>query len=190
MDFKEVNDEKRKVQITCPPSVNEPVIDCKRFSTWKRLLKVTAYVIRFCHNLCNKTHRDREGDKVAVDPPDAEEVEKAEEFWIKKSQVGLSTTIAKGNFKTLNPFVDDKGITRVGGRVDSALVSYDSKDAALLPYDHWISRLITHDAHRSGHPGIATTTAKTRRKYWIVKENKLSKIIKHQCTFNLQKDGS
>lgn len=185
MDFKEVNDEKRKVQITCPPSVNGPVIDCKRFSTWKRLLKVTAYVIPFCNNLCNKTHRDREGDKVAVDPPDAEEVEKAEEFWIKKSQVGLSTRIAKGNFKTLNPFVDDKGITRVGGRVDPALVSYDSKDAALLPYDHWISRLITHDAHQSGHSGIVTTTAKTRRKYWIVKGNKLSKIIKRQCTFNL-----
>ena len=183
LDFKELNKEKRKVQITFPASVNEPVIDCKKFSTWKRLLKVAAYVIRFCNKLCNKTHRDIEGDKVSIDPPDAEEVEKAEEFWIKKSQVGLSTRIAKGDFKTLNPFVDDKGITRVGGRVDPALVSYDSKHAALLPHDHWISMLITRDAHQSGHPGIATTTAKTRRKYWIVKGNKLSKIIKRQCTF-------
>ena len=74
--------------------------------------------------------------------------------------------------------------------MDPAFVSYESKDAALLPYENWISRLITHDAHQSGHPGIATTNAKTRRKYWIVKGNKLSKIIKRQCTFNLQKDGS
>ena len=85
LDFKQVNKEKRKVQITCPASVNEPVIDCRKFSTWKRLLKVTAYGIRFCNNLCNKTHQDREGDKVSVDPPDAEEVEKAEEFWIVSS---------------------------------------------------------------------------------------------------------
>ena len=147
------------------------------------MLKVTTYVFCFCNNLRKKTHRDRQGDKVSVDPPDAEEVEKAEEFWIKKSQVGLSTRIAKGDLKTLNSFVDGKGITRVGGRVDPALVSYDSKHAALLPYDHWISMLITHDVHQSGHPGIATITAKKRRKYWIVKGNKISKIIKRQYSF-------
>lgn len=62
LDFKEVNKEKRKGQITRPASVNT-VIDRKKFSTWKRLLKVTAYVIRFCNNLCNKTHQDREGSK-------------------------------------------------------------------------------------------------------------------------------
>ena len=117
LDFKEVDKEKRKVQITRPASVNEPVIDSRKFSTWKQLLKVTAYVMRFCNNLFNKTHLDREGDKVSVDPPEAEE------FWIKKSQVGLSTRIAKGDFKTLNPFVDNKGITRVSGRVDPALLS-------------------------------------------------------------------
>ena len=68
-------------------------------------------------------------------------------------------------------------------RIDPALVLYDSKHAVLLPYDRWISVLITNDAHPSGHPGIATTTTKTRRKYWIVKGNKLSKIIKRQCAF-------
>ena len=73
---------------------------------------------------------------------------------IKKSEVG----IAKGDFKTLNPFVVDEGITRVSGRVDPALVSYDSRHAALLPYDHCIPMLITHDARQSGQPGIATTT--------------------------------
>ena len=61
-------------------------------------------------------------------------------------------------------------------RVDPALALYDSKHAVLLPYDRWISVLITNDAHLSGHPGIVTTTTKTRRKYWIVKGNKLSKL--------------
>ena len=103
-------------------------------------------------------------------------------IWIKKSQVGL-TRIAKWDFKPLNPFVDVKGITWVGVRVDPALALYDSKHAVLLPYDRWISVLITNDVHPSGHPGIVTTTTKTRRKYWIVKGNKLSKIIKRRCTF-------
>ena len=93
LDFKEDNKKKRKGQIIRPASVNKPVIDCKKFSTWKRLLKVTAYVIRFCNNLCNKTHQAREGDKVSVDPPDAEKVEKEEvsSWTYKNSQMRLQT---------------------------------------------------------------------------------------------------
>ena len=44
--------------------------------------------------------------------------------------------MAKGSYKSLSPFVDDKGIVRVGGRVEPAIVSYDGKHAALLPHDH------------------------------------------------------
>ena len=72
---------------------------------------------------------------------------------------------------------------RVGGRVDPNLLSCDGKYPALLPYDHWISTLITRDAHRTGHPGVAARTAKTRRKYWIIKGNNVAKIVKHRCTF-------
>ena len=71
--------------------------------------------------------------------------------------------LEKGDFKTLSPFSDDKGLTRVGGRVNPNLLSYDGKSPALLPYDHWISTLVTRDAHKAGHPGVAATTAKTRR---------------------------
>ena len=35
--------------------------------------------------------------------------------------------------------------------------------------------------HNQGHPGIATTTAKTRQKYWILKASKLSKAVKFKC---------
>ena len=46
---------------------------------------------------------------------------------------------------------------------------------------HWISLLITRHAHQYGHNGVATTAAKTRRKYWIIKISKLAKKIKFQC---------
>ena len=48
---------------------------------------------------------------------------------------------------------------------------------------HQISTLITRDAHQYGHTGIATTTAKIRKKYWIIKGNVISKRVKQQCTF-------
>lgn len=72
----------------------------------------------------------------------------------------------KGDFKTLMPFVDVKGIIRVGGRVKPSLVSYDNTRPALLPRKHWISVLVTRDVHRICHSGVDTTTARTRRKYF------------------------
>ena len=89
----------------------------------------------------------------------------------------------KGNFKTLSPFNDDKGIIRVGGRVDRAIVTYEAKHPILLPADHRISWLITQHVHQLGHQGVAATTAKVRRKYWILKANKLSKTVKSKCVF-------
>jgi hypothetical protein len=47
----------------------------------------------------------------------------------------------------LTPFVDADGIIRVGGRVDNAVVSYETKHPVLLPYSHRVSRLITEEAH-------------------------------------------
>ena len=46
------------------------------------------------------------------------------EYWIKKAHAGLSVGIAKGSYKSLSPFVGDKGIVQVGGRVNPVVVSY------------------------------------------------------------------
>ena len=81
----------------------------------------------------------------------------------------------------LTPFVDADGIIRVGGRVDNAAVSYDTKHPVLLPYSHRVSRLITEEAHRCGHSGIATTAAKTRRMYWIIRVHDIAKAVKFKC---------
>ena len=50
-DMTEVNKERRKIQITCAVAVRHPVLNCRDFSKWRRLIRVTAYVFRFCHNL-------------------------------------------------------------------------------------------------------------------------------------------
>ena len=179
----EVNRERRKVQITGAANVCQPVMNCREFSTWRRLLRVTAYVIRFCRKLHLKLSQQSDTNQLQVGLPSTKEIQDAEEYWTKKAQTGLAVKLEKGELKTLSPFFDDKGIMRVGGRVDPNLLSYDGKYSALLPYDHWISTLITRDTHRAGHPGVAATTAKTRRKYWIIKGNNVAKIVKYRCTF-------
>ncbi len=89
----------------------------------------------------------------------------------------------KGEFTSLSPFRDENDVIRVGGRVSKAVVTYDCKHPVLLPHDHWISLLITRNAHQFGHNGVATTTAKARRKYWILRVHNLAKSVKYRRVF-------
>jgi len=182
-DMKEVNKERRKPKLVQVVTVKQPIIKCEDFSKWKRLLRVTAYVRRFIHNFRLKFGQHTDNQEKRVGPLSAAEIDDAEIYWIRNAQSSLHQRLEKGDFATLTPFLDERSIIRVGGRVDPSLISYDNKHPALLPYDNWISVLITRDRHQSGHPGIATTTAKVRKKYWIIKGHSISKRVKHQCTF-------
>ena len=67
-----------------------------------------------------------------------EELKKVEMSWIKNAQEELKSRMKKGEFKTMIPFIDDKGIIRVGGRIDKAIVSHEEKHPVLLPNEHRI----------------------------------------------------
>lgn len=177
-DMTEVNKERRKPTLAHAVTVKEPIIRCEEFSTWKRLLRVTAYVRRFIYNCRKEVNKAKQ-----LDPLSAQEIAKAEDYWVRSAQSSLHKRLERGDLSTLTPFVDENGIIKVGGRVDPALTSYDNQHATLLPYNHWIATLITRDAHQYGHAGIATMTAKVRKKFWIIKGNSISKRVKRQCTF-------
>ena len=121
-------------------------------------------------------------------PLTAVELEQDEELWIKTAQKELHERVKNKEFNMLSPFKDDKGILRVGGRVDKAIVTYDSKHPVLLPKNHHISYLITKDVHQITHTGIASTAAKTRRKFWIIGVQKLAKLIKKKCIYCKKSD--
>lgn len=89
----------------------------------------------------------------------------------------------KKEFDALSPFIDNKGVIRVGGRVDNGVVSYDSRHPALLPYEHSISLLITRHMPQCGHAGVASRNVKIRARYWILKASKLAKSVKFKCAF-------
>ena len=49
-DHNKDDPEKRKVQVNVA-EVNPEIIDCEKFPKWRRLIRVTAYVLRFIKNL-------------------------------------------------------------------------------------------------------------------------------------------
>ena len=102
---------------------------------------------------------------------------------MKDAQKEIQDRVLNGEFKMLSLFKDDNGVIRVGGRVDKAPVSYETKHPILLPNKHWISHLITRHMHKFGHCEIAATAAETKQKFWILCVHDLAKKIKFQCVF-------
>ena len=186
-DQLEGSSEHRKGKIVCAVTTPKPeeAIDCKRFSSWRHLIRVTAHIRRLGRKVREKQQDNREESRITTTqgPLSPEELLEAEVFRIKAAQESLHDRLSRGDFKTLSPFLDEGGILRVGGRVDEAVVSYESKHPAMLPYEHWISLLITRQMHQYGHTGVATTAAKTKKKYRILKVNDLAKSVKFRCVF-------
>ena len=186
-ELDKVNEERRKAELVCKLALAkaEEAINIRKFSSWRKLIRITARIRRLVSKVRARREERRENNQ-SLDmksPLAPQELQEAELFWIQEAQKSLKDRVAKGEFKSLSPFRDDQGILRVGGRVSKAVVSYDCKHPVLLPHDHWISPLIVRHAHQIGHHGVATTTAKTRRKYWILRANDLAKSVKHRCVF-------
>lgn len=169
-ELAQVNTERRKAENVFNLTVSkaEEEINVKKFSSWSRLVRVTARIKRLARK-ARDGRRDDVRDVSMDDPLKPQELHEAEVFWIKEAQRSLNDRLTKGEFRSLSPFRDEDDVIRVGGRVSKAIVTYDCKHPVLLPHDHWISLLITRNAHQFGHNGVATTTAKTRRKYWIIR---------------------
>ncbi|XP_068671014.1 uncharacterized protein [Montipora foliosa] len=87
-DSIEVNKERRRIQIACPVTVSEPILNCEDFSSWRRLIRVTAYVRRFCQNLRSKLKRVDYNQKRNMGPLNSLDIEDAEEYWLKFAQSG------------------------------------------------------------------------------------------------------
>ncbi|XP_068675570.1 uncharacterized protein [Montipora foliosa] len=154
-DQPKVEEECRKVHNVCVQTKVEHPINFQKFSSWRKLVRVTAYMLRLIWNLRaqrhNKTHPEENDMKPKEGPLLPEELQEAEHHWIKESQKSLSDRLKKGELKTFSPYKDSDGIVRVGGLVDKALVSYETRHPALRPREHWISLLITRQVHQCGH---------------------------------------
>ncbi|XP_063956504.1 uncharacterized protein LOC129263265 [Lytechinus pictus] len=179
----ESEQERRKeqsVMVVTEPA--EDIIDCTKFSSWRKLVRVASYVLKFVKKLkskCKKETDTSNDDANGTLTPDGLQI--GENYLIRKGQRPLRSRIDKGELKALSPYRDDAGIIRVGGRLDRAKMSFDMVHPVLLPYEDWISRLITRYVHEIGHNGVAATTAKVRRKYWILKGHNLAKTVKLRC---------
>ena len=128
-------------------TVDNNVIDVNRFSSWRKLLRVTAYVFKFVSK-----ETVPKSTEVIVPNLLETEIKKAERYWIRQAQEGLDTIHKLEKF---SPFRDENNIIRIYGRMKNmSLFDYNRKHPVLLPKNHEISKLIVNEAHNDClHPG-------------------------------------
>ena len=143
------------------------------FSNYTRILRMTAYVLRFCNNI-KKTNSKLTGEI------SFEEIERAEKTLIKIIQSEWPSEIREKYEDTMQ-FSTEDGILKVQTRL---ILSQDPEDFTrpiVLP-DHALLKTLILYTHRSlMHAGVLTTLAKLRERFWIPKGRKVVKEILRKC---------
>lgn len=153
--------------ITLPDS-NYLIQKINSFSSYTRLIRTFARCFRFVP----KYKR--------FDSLDVTELQRAESAIIKIiQQAHFSDEIrmiqAKKPLKensqilSLDPFIDNHGLLRVGGRTRKAMISFSKRHPIILPSNNHLTNLIITSYHwHNYHTGIQNTLYAMREKFWPV----------------------
>ncbi|XP_053373983.1 uncharacterized protein LOC128546731 [Mercenaria mercenaria] len=169
--------------------IEEWRLDPKRYSSWTKLVRVYAWVMRFVEN-CKRTKTARiEGQLGANEIHDAEVklIIKAQRSHYKEEFTCLSKQkeLPKDSkLIKLNPKIDGEGVIRSDGRLKYAeMLSYDCRYPVILPRHDWITELIVRHFHEdSGHSGTNYTLSVLSTQYWIPSAREVIRAVENKCT--------
>ena len=69
----------------------------------------------------------------------------------------------------LSPFMGKEGLLRVGGRIDRASISFDSRHPVIISSKyHVVELIIRHFHERDGHIGARSVLAAVQQEFWII----------------------
>ncbi|XP_036143903.1 uncharacterized protein LOC118645955 [Monomorium pharaonis] len=180
--------ERKRQAVIALAKIDEAFIEYQRFSSFNKLLRALAYVIRFSRNLKSKKEERERGPitvievnkaKLAIVKLTQEEVFQEDLRELKSGKIHRRSKLA-----ALHPFLDSQGILRVGGRLRHALIDEERKHPILLPAIHHVTTLIiVHHHERLFHAGAQTTLNSVREEFWpIFAKSRVKKVIRNCVT--------
>lgn len=82
----------------------------------------------------------------------------------------------------MDPFLDNDGLLRVGGRIRKAHVDFNCKFPVILPQKHLLTRLIVLDQHHKQlHAGAQTLLANLRERFWPINGRQVVRSVLSKC---------
>ena len=162
--------EERKKDVTVMTVSEEPiglsqVMNLNRYSTLRKILRITAYVCRFINNLKKKLANE----EIKFGKVEVEKTEKAELQWVNEVQKALEGQSGYQKYKEHLGVVERNGILTREGRLEIANIESRTKRSVLLPKDYKFTELVILDCHNKVHHcKVNATPAELRSSYWVV----------------------
>ncbi|GFW44824.1 integrase catalytic domain-containing protein [Trichonephila clavipes] len=139
-----------------------------------KIIHIVSYIYRFIENCRSKVKKRG--------PLTTSEVNDAETWLIKQDQSGINLSDPSGNLKSLNIFQDDKGILRVGGRLEKASIPYCQKHPAILAKNSKLSKIYFITLHKKlFHVGPQGLLNAVRLRFWALGGRNLARKTVHTC---------
>ena len=151
-------------------------IDIGRFSTLKKLIRVTVRMLRFINNCRNP--RNKETGHIT-----AEELQNARTAWVKSVQQELvEEKEFKSRSRNLGAYKHEDGLIRCGGRLKNAQLTFGQRHPILLPTRSKFTELVVMDCHKTaGHEKVGRTLAEIRSEFWIPRGRQVVKSLLMKC---------
>ncbi|XP_055938249.1 uncharacterized protein LOC129968417 [Argiope bruennichi] len=164
-----VNSEKKKTIVTAFVLQLEEKY-YHRFSSYVKIVRITAWLLRFLKNLKNGRNRR------TVGPLNYDETKKAERILLKQVQLEAFYDENDKRLKSLQVIKDSEGILRVKTRIFFREDHRDFRLPIILPSDHpVVMTLIMYEHEHHGHFGVQMLMYHLRENYWILKSRKAIK---------------
>ena len=190
----EVDPELKQIQKVCHASASVVVSVeeiFSRYSDWKKLKTTIAWLLRYRNNL-------RKARKIvvmskAIPPLTVDEMQESENQILKYLQRKYyademqaltkdKTVKQSSQLVRLDPFLDENGVLRVGGRLTFSELDFNKKHQVLVPRDSNVASLLINHFHSiAGHVGRVHVLALLRERYWITKANSLVRSVLNNC---------
>jgi len=170
----------------------------ERYSSWYKLKRIVAWIIKVKDQLLKRVHKkhgiDHEGKLSEIPHLTVHDLNEAENAIIKVVQLQAFRkeidALETGNMKIkkdscirkLDPCFDN-GLLRVGGRLQASSLPVESKHPVILPKNNHVSDLILRNIHlSSNHGGRNHMLSTLRQKYWIVNAPSAIRKLISKCT--------
>ena len=148
------------------------VINLDNFSSYAKLLRVTARIMQF------KTEKTM---KAIGKQPTAQQMRNSETLWIKHVQRGILSNDWQNRYRRLGPSINSKGLIVVGQRMSKWLKDNWNQDSfILLLAGHKFTKLYIEHVHAVDHAGVDVTLARVQTKFWVPGSRKIIKQIKNR----------
>ena len=88
----------------------------------------------------------------------------------------------KSKLLSLQPFLDELGLMRLGGRMRHSKMSFAKRHPVILPGQHAVTKLVVRTEHlRLLHAGPTLTTASLSQRYHILSSRRVVRSITRSC---------